>query len=438
MQAGWRPEILAPAGDLQRLKTAVLFGADAVYVGGTKFGLRKNADNFNVAELQAGIAFAHQHGAKVYVTCNIHPLQRDWAEFAAYAAMLQELRPDALIIADPGVAAHIRDHTNLRIHVSTQASVLNCATAERWRARGAARIVTAREVSLAAAGEIRQATGVEIECFAHGAMCASFSGKCVISNYTAGRDANRGGCVQTCRNSFTVHQGRDAASPVDFTANTMNARDLMGIEQMPLFYRHHIDACKIEGRMKSAHYVALTVATYRYAAEACAEKGNDKSMRTGKNSPATNPVQALLGRLSNRGYSHGGLIERPFIDSLNLDFDTSPTDLVTVGQVLHSDPECGALVALKMPLAKGQTLRALTPAGHSVSFPITELRDTRGRAQDAIHAQRSAWIVPPTDGHLPAYSVVWHDQRPQGSWTDASHNADLDNDHARLAEANSR
>ena len=400
MSKAFRPEILAPAGDLQRLKTAVLFGADAVYVGGTKFGLRKNADNFNEAELAAGIAFAHQHGAKVYVTCNIHPLQRDWADFATYAATLQKLQPDALIIADPGVARHIRNETNLRIHVSTQASVLNSETAALWRDRGASRVVTAREVTLEAAGAMRCEAGVEIECFAHGAMCASFSGKCVISNYTAGRDANRGGCVQTCRNAFTVHEDRNTDSPVDFTAHTMNARDLMGIEYMPLFQQHHIDACKIEGRMKSAHYVALTVAAYRRAAEH--SSGNPAV-------PAGNDAQHYLNRLSNRGYSHGGLIERPFIDSINLDFDGKPSGLVTVGQVHASDPERGALIRLKAALRIDQPLSILRPDGSMVHFAIAGLRDTKNRPQESMPIHRCAWVAAPAGIDIPPYSVVWHD-----------------------------
>ena len=234
-----------------------------MYIGGPHFGLRKNADNFTPEEMATAIAHAHAHGTQVYVTCNIHALRRDWPDLLAYADTLRQLQPDAVIVADPGVAAVLHGEAGLRLHVSTQASVINSSTAAVWRRRGASRIVVGRELSLADAAAVREASGAEVECFVHGAMCASFSGKCVISNYTAGRDANRGGCVQTCRNPFTIHEGRSTASSSVVTASTMNAKDLYGMPVLTEFYQRRIDAAKIEGRMKSALYVAATVAAYR-------------------------------------------------------------------------------------------------------------------------------------------------------------------------------
>lgn len=384
-----RPEILAPAGCLRRLQTAVRFGADAVYVGGQRFSLRKHADNLADHELAEGIAFAHAHGSRVYVTCNIHPLERDWPGLAAYVERLQRLGPDAVIVADPGVAAHIRRHTDLRIHVSTQASVTNSRTAALWRERGASRIVVARELSLAQTAAIKTTAGIEVETFVHGAQCASYSGKCVISNYTAGRDANRGGCVQTCRNTFTVHTDRRSDSPVQATASIMNARDQHALELIPRLVAAGIDACKIEGRMKSALYVACTVASYRRAVDGAAD----------------NPAAAVLDLLSNRGYGVGGLAGRPFVDSLNLDYTGYRGGLTSLGQVVESDPELGALLPLRAPLVVDEEIGWLRPDGAVGTGRVRELRDTAGRRQSRLGVNRAAWLR--LDEWMPLASVAW-------------------------------
>ena len=370
-----RPEVLAPAGCLQRLKTAVSFGADAVYVGGTKFGLRKNADNLNEHELASGIAFAHEHGSKVYVTCNVYPLERDWPTFAPYIEQLNRLKPDALIIADPGVARFVRDNSDLRIHVSTQASVLNTAAAQVWKERGASRIVVGRELSIEEAATIRREAGIEIETFAHGAMCTSHSGKCVISNYTAGRDANRGGCVQTCRHDFHVHPGREAGEQADYNAPIMNARDLMAIDLVPQLTTAHIDALKIEGRMKSEMYVASTVAAYR-----CAVDGRD------------NPARDLIRHLSNRDFTTGGLEKRPYKDALNFAFTGYNGDLMNIGQVLEFSETHGAFVYLKAPLTIGETINWLHTDGTTSSQKITHLTDAAGRSVERMVTSRGVWI----------------------------------------------
>lgn len=386
-----RPEILAPAGCLQRLKTAIAFGADAVYVGGTQFSLRKNADNFNAADLRAGVAHAHAYGAKVYVACNIMPLQRDWAEIVPYVTMLNEIGPDSVIVSDPGLAAFFMRETDIKVHVSTQASVMNKATAERWRDRGVKRIVLAREVALEQAAAIQNDIGVEVETFVHGAMCASFSGKCVISNYTAGRDANRGGCVQTCRHHFSVHPDGHTESPAAYTAKVMNARDLMALDLMPRFRELGIHACKIEGRMKSALYVAASSIAYRQAAE-------------GRLS-ADIPAAQIINRLSNRGFGSGGLEERPYAKSINATIEGFAGGLTSAGQAMLWDDERGVLLQTRSDLKLGQDISWLTPVGDVITIPIKDLRDVSGRPIDRIPANRSVWIV--SDQQIPALSVSW-------------------------------
>ncbi|TVR47218.1 MAG: U32 family peptidase [Planctomycetota bacterium] len=382
-------EILAPAGCLQRLRTAVAFGADAVFIGGARFGLRKHADNFSEGDMARGIAHAHRHGVKVYVTCNVHPLERDWPRLKPYLAQLNRLRPDALIVADPGVAAMVIAETGLRVHVSTQASVTNQWAAEAWRQRGAQRIVVARELSIEQAAAIRSSVGIEIEAFVHGAQCASYSGKCVISNYTAGRDANRGGCMQTCRHPFTVHDGASTDSPALYTSPLMNARDQMAIDLLPQFAAAGIDAAKIEGRMKSALYVAATVAAYRRARDGMAD----------------NPARALLHDLSNRSYGPGGLLGRPGFASINHDFDGYQGNAASVGQVVAWDDGRGALIPLRKDLGRGDVLQLLRPDGSLISHALHSICDTLGRQQDRLGPNRAAWVQLPDQA--PPLSVAW-------------------------------
>ena len=387
----FRPEVLAPAGCLQRLKTAVTFGADAVYIGGQQFSLRKQADNFNATDMAAAIAFAHEHGAKVYVTCNIMPLQRDWAELAPYVQQLQDLQPDAVIVADPGVAHYFHNETDIRIHVSTQASVTHADAAAMWKARGAKRVVLAREVALEEAAAIQNDVGVEVECFVHGAMCASYSGKCVISNYTAGRDANRGGCVQTCRHPFTVHEGTGTASDPLYQAPIMNARDLMALSLIPKFSELGIGACKIEGRMKSVLYVAATVAAYRQACDGVPV--------------ADIAAGAVLQQLSNRSFGTGGLQQRPFSASINSDFEGYTGGLALVGQCLAWDDARGAYLHLRSDLEQGDTLCWLLPDGSIERQTVQDIRDASGQQQVLMKSNRMACV--PHARRIPAFSVAW-------------------------------
>lgn len=268
-----KPELLIPANNLEVLKTAVIFGADAVYIGGEAFGLRAKAKNFSPAEMKEGIAFAHAHGAKVHVTVNILAHNYDLEGARQYLEELKEIKPDALIIADPGLFTMAREICpEIEIHVSTQANNTNYMTYLFWHKLGAKRVVSARELSLREIAEIRQhiPDDLEIESFIHGAMCISYSGRCLLSSYFTGRDANHGACTHPCRWKYAVVEEKRPGEYLPVYENErgtyiFNSKDLCMIEHIPEMIRAGINSFKIEGRMKTALYVATVARTYRKA-----------------------------------------------------------------------------------------------------------------------------------------------------------------------------
>ncbi len=268
-------EILAPAGDLEKLKIAVLYGADAVYLGGTSFGLRAKAKNFTHEQMAEGIKFAHEHNAKVYVTCNIFAHNEDFEQLPDYLKELEQLNVDAVLVADPGVFDVARKTVpNLDIHISTQANNTNYHTALFWKNLGAKRIVMARELSLKEIKEISQniPDDLEIEAFVHGAMCISYSGRCLLSNYLNGRDANKGECSHPCRWQYYVTEQTRPGEymPVveeDRGTYIFNSKDLCMIEHIPQLIDAGIMSLKIEGRIKTSFYVGTVVRVYREAVD---------------------------------------------------------------------------------------------------------------------------------------------------------------------------
>ena len=267
------PELLIPASSLEVLKTAVVFGADAVYIGGEAFGLRAKAKNFSMEEIQEGIAFAHAHDVKVYITANILAHNGDLSGVRAYFEELKEIKPDALIISDPGVFMIAREVCpEIDIHISTQANNTNYGTYQFWHQLGARRVVTARELSMAELKEIREKApaDLEMETFIHGAMCISYSGRCLLSNYFTGRDANRGACTHPCRWKYAIVEETRPGEYMPVYENErgtyiFNSKDLCMIEHIPELIDSGIDSFKIEGRMKTALYVATVARTYRKA-----------------------------------------------------------------------------------------------------------------------------------------------------------------------------
>lgn len=257
-----RPELLAPAGDLERLKIAILYGADAVYIGGPILGLRANAINFTLEEIKEGVVFAHEHNAKVYVTVNIILHNKEIKHVVKYLKDLEKCNIDAIIVSDPTIIEIAKECTNLEIHLSTQKSTMNIESAKFFKEQGVKRIVLARETSKQEIKEIMKNTGIDIECFIHGAMCSAISGRCVLSNVFTGRDANRGGCAQICRWDFELEdkEGNKLQGEKPFT---FCAKDLSMLKYIPDMIDMGISSFKIEGRMRSVYYIATVVSTYR-------------------------------------------------------------------------------------------------------------------------------------------------------------------------------
>jgi len=263
-----KPELLAPAGNLEKLKFAIHYGADAVYIGGKQFGLRSKAGNFSFEDMAEGVAFAKQYGAKVYVAANIIAHNDNLKGAHEYFKKLYEVGIAAVIVADPALIEACREAApDLEVHISTQASIANWRTVDFWKKEGIPRVVLAREVSLEEIKEMKEKVDIEIEAFIHGAMCISYSGRCVLSNHMTARDANRGGCAQSCRWKYDLFEDatEGAVSISDKTdeAYTMSSQDLSMVEHLPDLLEAGVDSLKIEGRMKSIHYVATVVNVYR-------------------------------------------------------------------------------------------------------------------------------------------------------------------------------
>ena len=274
-----KPELLIPASSLEVLKIAVVFGADAVYIGGEAFGLRAKAKNFSMEDMREGIAFAHEHGVKVYVTANILAHNKDLPQAREYFQELKEIKPDALIISDPGIYMIAQEICpEIERHISTQANNTNYGTYLFWWNQGAKRVVSARELSLEEIREIRShiPEEMEIETFIHGAMCISYSGRCLLSNFFTGRDANQGACTHPCRWKYSVVEETRPGEYMPVYENErgtyiFNSKDLCMIGHMEDILSSGIDSLKIEGRMKTALYVATVARTYRKAIDDCLE-----------------------------------------------------------------------------------------------------------------------------------------------------------------------
>lgn len=286
-----KPELLAPAGDLERLKIALLYGADAVYIGGSLFGLRANAINFSLEEIEEGVKFAHNLNKKVYVTVNIVLHNKEIKFLVDYLKQLDKIGVDAIIVSDPTVIEIAQKHTNLEIHISTQQSTLNYEAASFLRELGATRIVLGRELSEQEIKEIKEKVDIELEIFIHGAMCASYSGRCVLSNYLTNRDANRGGCSQICRWDFDLKekQGKEIKGEKSFT---FCSKDLSLLSKIPNIIDLGVTSLKIEGRMRSTYYIATVVSIYRKVIdEYCSNK---KKFTYNEN------YERILSRVANR------------------------------------------------------------------------------------------------------------------------------------------
>ncbi len=360
------PEVLAPAGSLDKLKVAVLYGANAVYVGGQKFGLRTAAENFTLDELREGMMFAHDRGAKVYVVLNSFLHDKDLAELPEFVRFLEEIGTDAVIVSDLGVVRTVRSLSKIPIHISTQASTLNVHSALLWKEAGADRIVLGREVSVKEAGKIRREADIEIEMFIHGSMCMAYSGHCVISNFTQGRDSNRGGCAHSCRFEYSL-EGLDTLEKKK--AYFMSSKDLEGLRVLPAFIEEGIDSLKIEGRMKSHLYAGTMSKVYSEALKFYAEHGHFLS-------DDLLMWEAELAKVSHRSYTDASLVNPAGADSIfNERENASDGEWQMVGTVTHASPKAGIVIEVRNAFNQGDELELIPFQGKALAVTANEIMD---------------------------------------------------------------
>ncbi len=388
------PELLAPAGDRERLEAAVRFGADAVYLGGTSFGMRAAPANFTFDELRSAVAYAHERGVRVYLTCNTLPRNAEIDELPAFLTAWADCGVDAFIITDLGVMELARRYTpQVEIHVSTQAGVVNFAAAHAFYALGAKRIVTAREMSLSEIGELRARTpgDLEIECFVHGAMCVSFSGRCLLSNYLTGRDSNRGDCAQPCRWKYHLVEEKRPGQffPIGEDQDgtyLLNARDMCMIEHIPELVQAGVTSFKIEGRAKSAYYTAVVTNAYRCAIDRYL---NAADQTTYHPEPW---ILEELSRVSHREYCTGFYFEKPQADA-QIFYEGGYRRYWEVA-ALAEDTADGLLHAVQRNrFYRGETLSVLEAGKAPYEITVQELYDAEGvPLESAPHPMMRVWV----------------------------------------------
>lgn len=382
-------ELLAPAGDLEKLKIAFIYGADAVYIGGEIFGMRSAAKNFSKEDMIEGVNFAHERGKKVFVTVNIIPRSEDLESLYGYIEELTEIGVDAVIVSDPGVFNIVKKVSpNMEIHISTQASTSNYIAANFWYEQGAKRVVTAREMSFKETKELRDNTPIDldIESFIHGAMCMSYSGKCVISNYATGRDANKGSCAQSCRWKYNLVEEKDgnyeSVTNEDEYEFFFNTKDLCMIKYIPEIFESGITSLKIEGRMKTAYYVATTVRAYRMAIDAYY-----KDPENWKFDPMWLDE---LKKGSHRDYSTGFFFERPDENSNNYKSASYIRNYDFIGIVRDIDEENGLLIVeQRNKMSVKDEIEVIGPFKETMFTTILEMYDEEGNEiESAPHARQ--------------------------------------------------
>lgn len=371
-------ELLAPAGNMEKLKTALHFGADAVYVGGKSFSLRAFADNFSNEELIEAVAYTHALGRKLYVTVNIFPTDADFVALEEYVRFLDEIGVDAVIMTDNGLIALTRKIApNLAIHVSTQANITNGHTARFYADLGAERVVLARELSLAQIATIKSMlpASCEIECFVHGAMCISYSGRCLLSSYLTPRDSNRGECVQACRWSYSLAESTRGDHPLTIEEDgrgtyILNSRDLNMIEHLADLEKAGVSSLKIEGRMKTVYYVANVVNAYRRALDWL-------SVHPGEGLPQE--IAAELNKCNNRTYSTG--FYYPRVDANVNDANAQTNGDYDFVAVVLGYADGVAEIEMRNRFAVGDTLEVLSAGvGHNRCFRVAEILDKLGNS----------------------------------------------------------
>lgn len=381
-----RPEILAPCGNFEKMKFAILYGADAVYLAGEQFGMRTASDNFTREEMSEAVNYAHERGVKVYVTVNILPHPNEQKRIPEYLQFLETIGPDALIISDLGVFSMAKKYApSIQLHVSTQASTVNAEACKMWHSLGASRIVLARELSLSEIIDIRRdiPSDLELEAFVHGAMCVSYSGRCLLSNFFTCRDANRGNCAQPCRWEYNVKEIKACISEVKRPEDIIeviqdnngtylfSSKDMCMIEHIPELCEAGIDSLKIEGRVKSAYYTAVTANAYKrevaaYINDPVNYKMNPESLN-------------MLESVSHRRYGTGYYFDNPSENAQIAEeggYIREKAFLATVEAYDHNTGRC--LLLQRNKTCEGDTVRIISPFKDSRVFTLEDMRDDKG------------------------------------------------------------
>ncbi|RLE24344.1 MAG: hypothetical protein DRJ08_01060 [Acidobacteria bacterium] len=384
------PELLAPAGNFSKMKTAFHFGADAVYLGLKHFSLRNFAGNFSLEELEEAIRFAHNLDKKVYITLNMIPLSSDIKELSSILPAISKMEPDGVIVADPGVIALLRrEAPNLKLHLSTQANTLNSESVSFWEDAGVKRIVLARELSVDQISDLVSKSKIELEVFIHGALCISYSGRCFLSLYMSGRDANRGECSQSCRWQYRVLEEAERKGeyfPIEEDDNgsyIFNSKDLCALPLLPELVSSGVHSLKIEGRMKSLHYVGITTDVYR--------RGLDILLNEGKAAFRMAVPQLIreLSRVSNRGFTTNFLKGKPQVDSYNFDECAVSNPYAFLGEIVEKN-NGHILLHLKNTLRPGETIELCDRGFLREEVRVVSVMDTD---ENTLDFGRSGTIV---------------------------------------------
>ncbi|MFP4446061.1 MAG: peptidase U32 family protein [Desulfosudaceae bacterium] len=382
-------ELLAPAGNYEKLEIAVHYGADAVYLGDPRFSLRHFADNFTVDQLYRAAELLRAHGVKMYVACNIFPDNREAAEIGAYLAELAELSPDAVIIADPGVLLTARQTIpRIPVHLSTQANTTNLQSVRFWAAQGVRRINLAREMSLAEIREITRNCSVDIEAFVHGSVCISYSGRCLLSRYLDGRDSNRGRCSHPCRWQYHLLEEKRPGQYLPVAEDRhgtyiFNARDLCMIDHLDRMIAAGITSLKIEGRMKSIHYLASTVKVYREAIDAY--------YRDPDRYRVDDAWRRTLAAVNSRGYSTHFYLGTAGAADLNETNEKPPVQRTFVAKVLHQDKAGDTCLEIRNKLFRRDRINILRPGCPDTIDTIDKITDAQGVSLE--HAQPNSVVT---------------------------------------------
>ena len=389
-----KPELLIPASSLEVLKTAVMFGADAVYIGGDAFGLRAKARNFSHDEMKEGIEFAHAHDVRVHVTVNILAHNYDLDGVEKYLHELKDLRPDALIIADPGIFMKARRICpEIDIHVSTQANNTNYETYNFWHDLGAKRVVAARELSMTEVKEIKEKIpeDLEMECFIHGAMCISYSGRCLLSNYFTGRDANHGACTHPCRWKYAVVEEKRPGEYLPVYENErgtyiFNSKDLCMIEHIPELVDAGVDSCKIEGRMKTALYVATVARTYRKAIDDFFE--SEEKYRQNMHW-----YLEQISKCTYRQFTTGFYFGKPSEEAQIYDNNTYVNEYIYLGIVYDIDERGLARIEQRNKFCVGDEIEIMKPDGTDVKCVVKAMLNEEGEEVDSCpHSKETIFL----------------------------------------------